>query len=175
MEGDVHITSPRALTPAAEAALTLVEKSIEETQLCRIDVIQPFSLCVFKTRKLPTAVLWQNGPLLWIHPHASPQKIIDWYPAAIAQIALKGLKTSVSHFGKHPMVMIVPYTSLQIQTLATTSDDWAILVTTFSGKIDNHYPKHPLLQFAACHPIVFPQVTSSILLKDGMLWVPKCF
>ena len=169
LEGDVHITSPRSLTPAAEAALTLVEKSIEEAQLCRIDVTQPFSLCVFKTRKLPTAVLWQNGPLLWIHPHASPQKIIDWYPAAIAQIALKGLKTSVSHFGKHPMVMIVPYTSLQIQTLAATSDDWAILVTTFSGKIDNHYPKHPLLQFAACHPIVFPRVTSSVPLKDGMV------
>lgn len=58
---------------------------------------------------------------------------------------------------------------LQIQTLAATSDDWAILVTTFSGKIDNHYPKHPLLQFAACHPIVFPQVTSPVLLKDGLV------
>ena len=157
MEGDVHITSPRALTPAAEAALTLVEKSIEEAQLCRIDVTQPFSLCVFKTRKLPTAVLWQNGPLLWIHPHASPQKIIDWYPAAIAQIVLKGLKTFVSHFGKHPTVMIVPYTSLQIQTLAATSDDWAILVTTFSGKIDNHYPKTLCYSLLHVIPFCFPR------------------
>ena len=169
LEGDTHITSPRALTPAAEAALLLVEESIKEAQLCRIDETQPFVLCVFKTRKLPTAVLWQDGPLLWIHPHASPNKSIDWYPAAIAQIALKGLKMSVSHFGKHPAVMRVPYTSFQIQTLATASDNWAILVTTFSGKIDNHYPKHPLLQFAACHPIVFPRVTSSAPLKDGVM------
>ena len=168
LEGDTHITSPRALTPAAEAALLLVEESIKEAQLCRIDETQPFVLCVFKTRKLPTAVLWQDGPLLWIHPHASPNKSIDWYPAAIAQIALKGLKMSVSHFGKHPEVMIIPYTSSQVQTLAAASDDWAILVTIFSGKIDNHYPKHPLLQFAACHPIVFPRATSFAPLKDGM-------
>lgn len=169
MEGDTHIASPRSLTPAAETALRLVEEAIKEAQLYRIDLLQPFSLCVFKTKRLPTAVLWQNGPLLWIHPHASPQKIIDWYPAAIAQLALRGLKAAVSHFGRHPAALIVPYNSLLVQTLAATSDDWAILVTTFLGKIDNHYPRHPLLHFAASHPIVFPGVTSPTLLKDGLV------
>ena len=77
LEGDTHITSPRALMPTAVAALLLLEESIKEAQLCRIDETQPFVLCVFKTRKLPTAVLWQDGPLLWIHPHASPNKSID--------------------------------------------------------------------------------------------------
>lgn len=169
LEGDAHITSPRALTPAAETALQMVEQAIEEAQLCRLDETQPFSLCVLQTRCLPTAVLWQKGPLLWIYPHASPQKTIDWYPTAIARIALHGLKTAVGHFGRHPATLIVPYTSLQVQILAATSDDWAILVTSFLGKIDNHYPKHPLLQFAACHPIVFPRVTSAIPLKDGLV------
>lgn len=166
--GILILLPPRVLTLAAEAVLALVEKSIEGAQLCRINVTQPFSLCVFKTQKLPTAMLWQNGPLLWIHPHASPQKVIDWYPDAIAQLAVKGLKTSVNHFGINPEFLLVPYTSLQIQTLAATSNDWAILVTTFPGKIDNHYPKHPLLQFAACQPVVFPRVTSSVPLKEGV-------
>lgn len=169
LEGDPCITSLRSLTPAAEAALRLVEEAIKEAQLCRIDLHQPFSLCVFKTKRLPTAVLWQNGPLLWIHPHASPKKVIDWYPAAIAQLALRGLKASISHFGKHPAALIVPYNSFQVQTLAATSDDWAILVTSFLGKIDNHYPRHPLLQFAASHPIVFPRVTSPTPLETGLV------
>lgn len=81
LEGDGHITSPRVLTPAATKALLKVEDAIKQAQLQRIDWSLPFSLCVLDTKDLPTAVLWQQGPLLWIHPHASPVKIIDWYPA----------------------------------------------------------------------------------------------
>ena len=88
LEGDPHISSPRALTPAAGQALQIVENALQEAQLQRIDESQPFDLCVFKTAQLPTAVLWQNGPLLWVHPNASPTKIIDWYPNAVAQLAL---------------------------------------------------------------------------------------
>ena len=65
--------------------------------------------------------------------------------------------------------MIVPYTAHQVQVLAATNDDWAVLVTMFTGKIDNHYPKHRLLQFAAYHPLVFPRVTSPVPLKNGVV------
>ena len=75
LEGESHISSPRALTPAANQALQTVEKALQKAQLQRIDESQPFDLCVFKTAQLPTAVLWQNGPLLWVHPNASPAKI----------------------------------------------------------------------------------------------------
>ena len=88
LEGESHISSPRALTPAANQALQTVEKALQKAQLQRIDESQPFDLCVFKTAQLPTTVLWQNGPLLWVHPNASPAKIIDWYPNAVAQLAL---------------------------------------------------------------------------------------
>ena len=104
---------------------------------------------------MPTAVLWQNGPLLWIHPNVSPAKIIDWYPDAIAQLALRGLKAAITHFGQSPYLLIVPYTATQVQTLAATSNDWAVLVTSFSGQIDNHYPKHPILQFAQNQSVCF--------------------
>lgn len=169
LEGEPHITSPRTLTPLAERALIKVEEAIQQAQLKRIDWSQPFALCVLDTKDLPTAVLWQQGPLLWVHPHASSKKIIDWYPAAVAQLAIRGLKAAITHFGVQPHLLIVPYNSQQVQTLAATSNDWAVLLTSFSGKIDNHYPKHPLLQFTRSQAVVFPRVTSPVPLKDGLV------
>ena len=169
LEGDSHISSPRALTPAANKALQVVENALQNAQLQRIEESQPFNLCVFKTAQLPTAVLWQDGPLLWIHPNASPARVIDWYPNAVAQLALHGLKAAVTHFGRDPKLLIVPYTATQVQVLAATSDDWAVLVTSFSGQIDNHYPRHPILQFALNQAIVFPQVTAKNPLPEGII------
>ena len=169
LKGDSHISSPRALTPAANKALQVVENALQNAQLQRIEESQPFNLCVFKTAQLPTAVLWQDGPLLWIHPNASPARVIDWYPNAVAQLALHGLKAAVTHFGRDPKLLIVPYTATQVQVLAATSDDWAVLVTSFSGQIDNHYPRHPILQFALNQAIVFPQVTAKNQLPEGII------
>ena len=169
LKGDSHISSPRALTPAANKALQVVENALQNAQLQRIEESQPFNLCVFKTAQLPTAVLWQDGPLLWIHPNASPARVIDWYPNAVAQLALRGLKAAVTHFGRDPKLLIVPYTATQVQVLAATSDDWAVLVTSFSGQIDNHYPRHPILQFALNQAIVFPQVTAKNPLPEGIV------
>ena len=169
LKGDSHISSPRALTPAANKALQVVENALQNAQLQRIEESQPFDLCVFKTAQLPTAVLWQDGPLLWIHPNASPARVIDWYPNAVAQLALHGLKAAVTHFGRDPKLLIVPYTATQVQVLVVTSDDWAVLVTSFSGQIDNHYPRHPILQFALNQAIVFPQVTAKNPLPEGII------
>nr|pir pol polyprotein - Chinese hamster intracisternal A-particle CHIAP34 [Chinese hamster Intracisternal A-particle CHIAP34] len=167
LEGEPHISSPRSFTPAACQALQKVEKALQDAQLHRIDETLPFSLCVFKTAKLPTAILWQHGPLLWIHPNASPAKIIDWYPDAVVQLALRGIKAAVAHFGRDPHLLVVPYTTAQIQTLTATSNDWAVLVTSFSGKIDNHFPKHPILQFTQNQAIVFPQMTAKHPIPNG--------
>ena len=169
LKGDSHISSPRALTPAANKALQVVENALQNAQLQRIEESQPFNLCVFKTAQLPTAVLWQDGPLLWIHPNASPARVIDWYPNAVSRLALRGLKAAVTHFGRDPKLLIVPYTATQVQVLAATSDDWAVLVTSFSGQIDNHYPRHPILQFALNQAIVFPQVTAKNPLPEGII------
>ena len=142
LEGDAHISSPRALTPAADYALQMVENALRNAQLTRIDEAKTFDLCVIKTKHLPTAVLWQDGPLLWVQPHASPAKIIEWYPDAVAQLALRGLKAAVTHFGREPKSLLIPYTAHQVQILTATSDNWAVLITSFNGLIDNHYPRH---------------------------------
>lgn len=169
LEGDVHISSPRALTPAASHALRVVENALQDAQLKRVDKTKAFDLCVIKTKHLPTAVLWQGGSLVWVHPNASPTKIIKWYPDAVAQLALRGLKTAITYFGREPKSLIVPYTAHQVQVLTATSDIWAVLVTSFSGSIDNHYPKHPILQFALTQEVVFPHVTSQKPLRDGLV------
>lgn len=75
-------------------------------------------------------VLWQNGPLLWVLPNASPAKIIEWYPNAVAQLALRGIKAAITYFGKERYMLTVPYTSAQVQTLAATTNDWAVLVAS---------------------------------------------
>jgi hypothetical protein len=111
----------------------------------------------------------KNGPLLWVHPNASPAKIIDRYPNTVVQRALRGIKSAITHFGQDRNFLIVPYTAAQVQTLAATSNDWAVLVTSFSGQIGNHYPKHPILQFALNQAIVFPQVTAKDPLTDGIV------
>ena len=167
LEGDSHLTSPRTMTPEALTTLKRVEQVLSEAQLLRIVQSQPFHLCVLQTAKLPTAVLWQHGPLLWIHPNASPAKTIEWYPAAVAKLALKGLKAAVTHFGSQPQKLITPYTTEQLQVLAATNDYWAILVTAFQGQFDNHYPKHPILNFAQSQPLIFPRVTRTQPIPEG--------
>lgn len=169
LEGDSHISSPRALNPLAARALEKVEEAISQAQLMRIDYSLPVQLCVMGTRGLPTAVIWQNGPLCWVHPQASPAKVIDWYPAAVAQLALKGVRMTIEFFGLEPSVIVTPYTPFQIQTLAAASNDWSVLCATFMGKFDNHYPKHPLLQFALAHPLLFPKVTSKTPINKGLV------
>lgn len=57
LEGDPQLTSPRSLTPPALDALRKVEQAITEAQLVRLQLQEPFDLCIFQTALLPTAVL----------------------------------------------------------------------------------------------------------------------
>ena len=43
------------------------------------------------------------------------------------------------------------------------------MVASYSGQIDNHYPKHPILQFALSQAIVFPIITVKHPLPDGVV------
>lgn len=81
----------------------------------------------------PTAVLWQEGPLLWVHAHCSPAQSIEHYPTAVATLALSGLRQSLQHSGRQPDTIIIPYTSHQVSTLCGTIDDWAVLKCSFDG------------------------------------------
>lgn len=76
---------------------------------------------------------------------------------------------SRQYFGKGPDIIIIPYTSDQVEWLLQSNDDWAIACASFAGIIDNHYPNDPLIQFVKMHSLVFPKVTSKTPLHDGTL------
>ncbi|KAL6054723.1 hypothetical protein STEG23_026561 [Scotinomys teguina] len=168
LEGDSSITSPRILNSEARTALAKVETAITDAQLNRIDDTLPLSLCVLPTKIFPTTVLWQKGPLLWIHPHASPGRTIEHYPTSVASLALQGIKLALIHFATEPQLLIQPYTPKQIHILAATVGEWAVLVCSFSGVLDNHYPKDNLLLFIIHHPVIFPKVTAMEPLKGAI-------
>jgi hypothetical protein len=113
----------RQLTPEASDVLKNVKKVIQTAQLNRINKQKPLCLCILHTISLPTAVLWKDGPLVWIHPHISPNKIIEHYPTMVPNMAHKGIKTSITHFKKKmPDSIIVSYTATQMQILCATID-----------------------------------------------------
>ena len=168
LEGDPKVTSPRMLTQDARETLKRVEQAIQNAQLRRYDENKQLVLCILPTKSAPTAVLWQDGPLLWIHAHASIRKTIEYYPTAVASIAMMGIKMSLTHFAMQPQLLIQPYTPKQVQVLSATLDDWAVLVCAFSGRFDNHYPSDKLLHFVMNHPVIFPKVTKPCPLDNAI-------
>lgn len=156
------------LTQDARENLKRVEQAIQNAQLRRYDENKQLVLCILPTKSAHTAVLWQDGPLLWIHAHASIRKTIEYYPTAVASIAMMGIKMSLTQFAMQPQLLIQPYTPKQVQVLSATLDDWAVLVCAFSGRFDNHYPSDKLLHFVMNHPVIFPKVTKSCPLDNAI-------
>lgn len=77
----------------------------------------PFVLCILPTKFQPTGILWQNGPLLWVYSKSFPAKTLEYYPTAVADIALLGIQQALQFFGQTPYQLIVPYTSYQFNVL----------------------------------------------------------
>lgn len=71
LEGDSELSSERELTPEARKALTLVEEELIKAQLQRCREGLPIILIILPTEMQPTGLLWQEGPLLWIHSKIS--------------------------------------------------------------------------------------------------------
>lgn len=160
LEGNPDLASPRILTPAARASLEKVERAISQAQVLRFDPHKPLLLCILKTEGFPTGVLWQTGPLWWLHGNTLGARTIQYYPDLVARQALLGIKFCLTHFGKAPDKLIAPYTKEQVEILAGSVDFWAVLMASFSGIIDNHYPQDRLLQFVQRNTVYFPKVTS---------------
>ena len=160
LKGDSNLQSPRQLTPLARAFLQKVEQSLAKAQVDRVDPTLPISFCVIATDLSSTGVFWQKGPLCWVYLHHSPAKVLPWYPESVAQLILKGIKVGLGAFGKQPDVIIMPYTPKQIEVLASTNNDWAILCTSMTGRFENH-PTSPWLQFVMRNPMIYPRITQT--------------
>jgi hypothetical protein len=104
-------------------ALEKIERWIEKARLHRWKEIEDIYLCILKTFHQLTGVLWQSGPLLWIYPHVSPNKTLEYCPTTVAQLATLGIKSYIQHFGAPPQKIITPYNANQIQILSSLIDD----------------------------------------------------
>ena len=101
----------------------------------------PINLLILQTEMQPTGLVWQEGPLLWIHPRISMGKTVEHYPTAVANLALVGVQQCLQHFWMSTEYTNKTYDSHQQKVLVATVDEWAILFCSFNGIIDNHYPK----------------------------------
>ena len=90
-------------------------------------------------------VLWQNGPLEWIHLPAQAKKVVASYPGLIATLILKGRKRSIELFGKEPAEIVIPYKNEQLDALLMFDEDWQIAIGNYCGQLLHHLPSHALL------------------------------
>ena len=93
-------TSPRSLTSEGLLALQLVEKAIEEQFVTYIDYSLPLHLLIFNTTHVPTGLLWQKFPIMWIHSRISPKRNILPYHEAVAQMIITGRRQAFDLFWK---------------------------------------------------------------------------
>jgi len=82
--GDSALDFPRQLTNEAREALKKVEKGLQGTILHRWKERADIVLCILATNMQPIGLLWQDGPLLWVYPNASPARTVENYPSAVA-------------------------------------------------------------------------------------------
>lgn len=160
LRGDSDPSSSRTLTAEAQTALQKVNKALNDQKLYRLDYNQPWQFYILPTPYTPTGVLWQNGPLEWIHLPVTARKILAPYAALMAQLTLKGRHRSKELFGQEFQELSVPLTAEQIQNLMTDSLDWQIALASYSGQIVHHLPSHPLLRFVAQHQFLIPKLFS---------------
>ena len=156
LRGDPDPTSKRQLTVEAQEALEKVEAALSDSYVKRVNLQTNRQFLCLATPTAPTGVLWQNGPLEWVHLPAQPKKVVASYPGLIATLILKGRKRSIELFGKEPAEIVIPYNKEQLDALLMFDEDWQIAIGNYFGQILHHLPSHVLLNFMSKHPVIFP-------------------
>lgn len=144
------------LSYEAECALSCVNSALMDCLLQRIDPDKPFAGLVLPTRGTPTGLIWQDGPLLWVHLAKSKLRKITPQSVLFAQLAIALVERSTHHYGRHPDVIIWPLTTQQVTHLLKDSIDMQALFLLFSGPFDNHFPQHRLIQGLSTLPVAAP-------------------
>ena len=135
--------SPRVLTLQAILALQQISQAISSQTSFQIYYLAPLYIVVCATIHTPVGVFWKQPqpstkkgcPLLWVYLPSSPSKVLATYYSLSAALIVKGRKMSRQYFGKDPDIIIVPYTSDQVEWLLHSNDDWAIACASFVGII----------------------------------------
>lgn len=169
LNGDSNPISIRKLTPEACAALQKVNEKLTLARVQRLNPKERWSLCILKTGYTPTACLWQQGIIEWLHlPHLSTKSIMP-YEMLCAKLIIRGRHRSKELFGRDMHEIVIPYNKIQFEQILKENDDWGIALLGYLGEIVFHLPKDPLLSFILETDVIFPQGFSSEPLKEGLI------
>ena len=156
LRGNPDPTFKRQLTAEAQEALEKVEAALSDSCAKRVNLQTNWQFLCLATPTAPTGVLWQNGPLEWVHLPAQAKKVVASYPGLIATLILKGRKRSIELFGKEPAEIVILYNKEQLDALLMFDEDWQIAIGNYFGQVLHHLPSHVLLNFMSKHPVIFP-------------------
>uniref|UniRef100_A0A5F9DRR6 RNA-directed DNA polymerase n=1 Tax=Oryctolagus cuniculus TaxID=9986 RepID=A0A5F9DRR6_RABIT len=166
LEGDACLNSPRQLTKEAKAVLKNFEQRLKSTAMQWCDPTMPLSILVFIQSHYPYALLWQEGPFLFIYPHNHMPRSITSYAEAMGNLVLQAIHRVVEIAGRRPQSCILPLESVVIQEWAKETWQWSHITITLDISVDNHYPNHPFIRFCDTVPLhYFKRVYSNPIPK----------
>ncbi|KAL6032380.1 hypothetical protein STEG23_029807 [Scotinomys teguina] len=93
LEGDKDLNSPRELSAEAEKELAIVEKTIREAHVDRVNPELKCILVILPSRHSPTGILMQREDVIleWIFLPRKPNKKLKTYIEKISDLIHKGL------------------------------------------------------------------------------------
>ena len=113
---------------------------------------------ILPSKHTPTAVLFQDPPLYWIH---LPAWVLTPYFNLISNLIAKGRQVSRGLLGRDPYFICLPFIKEQQSWLFQFSDSWNAALAHFADRLENHFPANKLLHFSSQHDFVFPSVIVS--------------
>ncbi|KAL6066208.1 hypothetical protein STEG23_016757 [Scotinomys teguina] len=92
LEGDKDLNSPRELSAEAEKELAIVEKTIREAHVDRVNPELKCILVILPSRHSPTGILMQREDVIleWIFLPCKPNKKLKTYTEKISDLIHKG-------------------------------------------------------------------------------------
>ncbi|KAL6031936.1 hypothetical protein STEG23_004786 [Scotinomys teguina] len=160
LEGDKDLNSPRELSPEAEKELALVEKTIREAHVDRVNPELKCILVILPSRHSPTGILMQREDVIleWLFLPRKPNKKLKTYIEKISDLIHKGKLRLRQLTGMDPAEIVVPLTNEEVSSLWKDNEYWQRACSDFLGEINNHYPKSKRIEFIKKTEWVLPHI-----------------
>ncbi|KAL6091746.1 hypothetical protein STEG23_010248 [Scotinomys teguina] len=164
LEGDKDLNSPRELSAEAEKELALVEKTIREAHVDRVNPELKCILVILPSRHYPTGILMQREDVIleWIFLPRKPNKKLNTYIEKISDLIHKGKLRLHQLTGMDPAEIVVPSTNEEVSSLWKDNEYWQRACSNFLGEINNRYPKSKRIEWVLPH-IVRQKPISGVL------------
>ncbi|KAL6033485.1 hypothetical protein STEG23_016302 [Scotinomys teguina] len=160
LEGDKDLNSPRELPAEAKKELALVEKTIREAHVDRVNPELKCILVILPSRHSPTGILMQREDVIleWIFLPHKPNKKLKTYIEKISDLIHKGKLRLHQLTGMDPAEIVVPLTNEEVSSLWKDNEYWQRACSNFLGEINNCYPKSKRIEFIKKTEWVLPHI-----------------